>query len=251
MLTQVGIFARTVLARYQQLFGRDAEIPSDGYPGDYVIALAQQIKDEEGDAYLNDTEPSAALRRRCVSLMIEIIRDEVSGDFTCIACFAGRHNFGRTGKHIDGAIESYEALGSSYVEISGSNNLVDTRQARRTVGKRCNSVCSSDSVKLRDPEKMCRGQCFTGRLRGDRNDARHTRYLCGDGGHQQRGRQRMASTGDVATNGRQRTYNLPCQKPGHRRVTPRLRKLALCKLADLSGRSQKCSTHGGISRVPG
>jgi arginyl-tRNA synthetase len=76
-LTQVGIFARTVFARYQQLFGRDAPVPDDGYPGEYVIEVAQQIKDEVGDKYLNDAEPARELRDRAVELMIARIRDDL------------------------------------------------------------------------------------------------------------------------------------------------------------------------------
>src|SRR5436190_18427681 len=76
-LTQVGIFARTVFARYQQLFGRDVPVPEDGYPGEYVIEVAQQIRDEVGDKYLNDAEPARELRDRAVDLMIARIRDDL------------------------------------------------------------------------------------------------------------------------------------------------------------------------------
>jgi arginyl-tRNA synthetase len=77
-LTQVGIFARTVLARYQQLFGRDAQIPEDGYPGEYVLELAQSIRDEVGERFLEATEPPAELRRLAVEKMIERIRDDLA-----------------------------------------------------------------------------------------------------------------------------------------------------------------------------
>jgi arginyl-tRNA synthetase len=39
--TQSQVFGDTVFARYQQLYGRDVEIPPEGYPGDYVIEVAQ------------------------------------------------------------------------------------------------------------------------------------------------------------------------------------------------------------------
>ena len=41
--TQTEVFGRTLVARYLQLFGKDVEIPADGYPGEYMIDLAQQI----------------------------------------------------------------------------------------------------------------------------------------------------------------------------------------------------------------
>ena len=50
--TQTGTFSETLYARYQQLFGRQVEIPKDGYPGDYVTDIAQQVKDESGDVFL-------------------------------------------------------------------------------------------------------------------------------------------------------------------------------------------------------
>jgi arginyl-tRNA synthetase len=50
--TQTNYFADTLYARYQQQFGREVEIPKDGYPGDYMIDIARQIKDEAGDSFL-------------------------------------------------------------------------------------------------------------------------------------------------------------------------------------------------------
>ncbi|MEZ4502844.1 MAG: arginine--tRNA ligase [Dehalococcoidia bacterium] len=50
--TQVAIFGRTLYARYQQLFGRDVEVPENGYPGEYVVEVARALKDEAGDRYL-------------------------------------------------------------------------------------------------------------------------------------------------------------------------------------------------------
>src|SRR5690349_3283272 len=40
--TQTEVFGRTLLVRYQQLFGKDVEVPPDGYPGDYMIDLAKR-----------------------------------------------------------------------------------------------------------------------------------------------------------------------------------------------------------------
>ncbi|WP_322797136.1 arginine--tRNA ligase [Tepidiforma sp.] len=49
--TQADTFAETLYARYQQLFGRDVAIPENGYPGEYMIELAREIRDRHGDAY--------------------------------------------------------------------------------------------------------------------------------------------------------------------------------------------------------
>jgi len=75
--TQAQVFGDTVFARYQQLFGRDVEIPREGYPGDYVIEVAQAIKDEAGDKYLGAAETPLELKRLAIDKMIARIRDDL------------------------------------------------------------------------------------------------------------------------------------------------------------------------------
>ena len=80
--TQVAIFARTLDARYQQLFGRTVEIPENGYPGDYVIDVARQIRDAHGDAFLRPeseaaAEPDPRLGEEGIRLMVEQIREDL------------------------------------------------------------------------------------------------------------------------------------------------------------------------------
>ena len=53
--TQTEVFGRTLVARYLQLFGHDIEIPADGYPGEYMVELAQQMRDEFGDRFTSAT----------------------------------------------------------------------------------------------------------------------------------------------------------------------------------------------------
>jgi arginyl-tRNA synthetase len=77
--TQVAIFARTLYARYQQLFDRDVPIPENGYPGEYVTEIARGLKDDEGERYLRPEgeEPEPALGDRGIALMIEQIRSDL------------------------------------------------------------------------------------------------------------------------------------------------------------------------------
>ncbi|HEY7802082.1 MAG TPA: arginine--tRNA ligase [Dehalococcoidia bacterium] len=78
--TQTEVFGRTLLARYQQLFGRDAEIPEDGYPGDYMIELAQRLKDEFGPYHLeaNGDSPPPEFVIRGIDLMVEAIQHDMA-----------------------------------------------------------------------------------------------------------------------------------------------------------------------------
>lgn len=79
--TQVAIFGRTLYARYQQLFGRDVEIPENGYPGDYMIALAEEVREAHGDSYLRpegeDADP--AFGKIGIDLQIASIRADLAG----------------------------------------------------------------------------------------------------------------------------------------------------------------------------
>ncbi|MSQ29993.1 MAG: arginine--tRNA ligase [Dehalococcoidia bacterium] len=78
--TQVAVFARTLYARYQQLFGRTVAIPENGYPGAYVTEVAQAIKDADGDRYLRPegAEPDPALGEEGTRRMLAQIREDLA-----------------------------------------------------------------------------------------------------------------------------------------------------------------------------
>jgi arginyl-tRNA synthetase len=54
--TQVRRFAETLEARYLQQLGRGASVPEDGYQGDYVVEMAEDLVKAEGDRYLDTPE---------------------------------------------------------------------------------------------------------------------------------------------------------------------------------------------------
>lgn len=77
--TQIAVFTRTLYARYQQLFGREVNIPENGYPGAYMVEIAQTIKDEAGDRYLRTVgeEPDSALGDEGIRRMVDQIREDL------------------------------------------------------------------------------------------------------------------------------------------------------------------------------
>ena len=79
--TQVAIFGRTLYARYQQLFGREVEIPENGYPGDYMIDLAEAVKEVHGNAFLcpEGDDPNPDFGQVGIDLQIDSIRTDLSG----------------------------------------------------------------------------------------------------------------------------------------------------------------------------
>jgi arginyl-tRNA synthetase len=58
--SQLDAFNRSLYVRYQQYLGINAEMPSDGYLGNYMIDLAGKIADKEGKRFL-DMPGDAAL----------------------------------------------------------------------------------------------------------------------------------------------------------------------------------------------
>ncbi len=60
--TQIRNFALSVLARYRQLLGEPAEMPEDGYFGEYVKEIAQTIRQTHGDT-LAQGEPETIVRQ--------------------------------------------------------------------------------------------------------------------------------------------------------------------------------------------
>ena len=78
--TQTETFAATLYARYQQLFGREVEIPEGGYPGEYMVRLAERLKEEEGDSLLAPPgEPHPPeLHDLGVARMMDVIKDDLT-----------------------------------------------------------------------------------------------------------------------------------------------------------------------------
>ncbi|MBW2281450.1 MAG: arginine--tRNA ligase [Deltaproteobacteria bacterium] len=50
---QMRVLADSLRARYEQALGREAELPEDGYQGDYLVEIARALADEQGEAWLD------------------------------------------------------------------------------------------------------------------------------------------------------------------------------------------------------
>ena len=77
---QTETFAATLYARYQQLFRREVEIPEGGYPGEYMVESAQDLKEEHGDSLLRSPgEPfPRELHDLGVAKMLELIKVDLA-----------------------------------------------------------------------------------------------------------------------------------------------------------------------------
>ena len=77
--SQMNAFYRSLYVRYQQCLNVDAEMPSDGYLGGYMIDLAGEIMAEEGDRFLTLPEPEAVsqLGRLGLAKMMKQIKSDL------------------------------------------------------------------------------------------------------------------------------------------------------------------------------
>ena len=77
--TQTQVFAETLYARYQQLFGREVDMPQGGYPGEYVIEIAEQLRAKHGNSLLRPPgEPAPPeVHDEGIELMLADIRKDL------------------------------------------------------------------------------------------------------------------------------------------------------------------------------
>jgi arginyl-tRNA synthetase len=79
MGTQIINFGRSLYARYRQCLGKEAAMPPDGYHGNYVIDLAKEIIQEQGDRFLPlpDGDAVSQLAEVGVAKMLQAIKHDL------------------------------------------------------------------------------------------------------------------------------------------------------------------------------
>ncbi len=68
---QMRVLGQSLRARYEQELGLDAELPEDGYQGDYLVDVAKELAREEGRGWLEGDERN--FRERAQAAMFESI----------------------------------------------------------------------------------------------------------------------------------------------------------------------------------
>ena len=76
--SQMEAFYRSVLARYRQSFGVDAPMPSNGYMGEYIAELAQEIAAAHGERFLPQP-PGAGEYEQAVRDIGDLGREKMVG----------------------------------------------------------------------------------------------------------------------------------------------------------------------------
>ena len=78
--TQMEVLGRSVLARYRELLGFEAEFPEDGYRGEYIIDVAKEILKRYGRRLLELPEEEAVgiASKEARDIILNWIREELS-----------------------------------------------------------------------------------------------------------------------------------------------------------------------------
>lgn len=76
---QMDRVRQTLYARYAQLYGRPIELPPDGYVGQYMIDLAEEFKQSEGDRFLllPEEQATSELGKLGIARIMEAIRADI------------------------------------------------------------------------------------------------------------------------------------------------------------------------------
>jgi arginyl-tRNA synthetase len=79
MGAQITNFGRSLYARYQQCLGKQVDIPPDGYHGNYMIDLAREVVQEQGDRFLclPDGEAVSRLGQVGVAKIMQTIKHDL------------------------------------------------------------------------------------------------------------------------------------------------------------------------------
>ena len=78
---QMQAFYRSVLTRYKEFLGREAEMPANAYMGEYITDLAKEIADSEGARFLDQDEEQALIEIGGIGRdkMLGMIKEDLAG----------------------------------------------------------------------------------------------------------------------------------------------------------------------------
>ncbi|MDO7617916.1 MAG: arginine--tRNA ligase [Planktomarina temperata] len=112
---QVDVLARSVYLRYLEAHGQEVAFEDGTYPGDYLIAVGQALKEKVGDSYLGKGEQFwlEYVREFSTLAMMELIREDLLALGVKMDVFYSEKSLYGTGL-IEAAIEDLKSKGLIY-----------------------------------------------------------------------------------------------------------------------------------------
>ena len=112
---QVDVLTESVYWRYEELFGRHKgeSIPEGRYPGDYVIPVAQSIKDLDGDKWLDKTDWLEYFKTKSIEQMLKLIQSDAAKLGIKFDVFTSEKSLVENGA-VDKAVQQMQDMGLLY-----------------------------------------------------------------------------------------------------------------------------------------
>jgi len=120
---QMEMFARSIAARYAQLLGLEIDVPDEGYQGEYVREIAERVREQYGDRWLERLESEGLENAGTETLQFfrsagcELVLEEMREELEMFGVTFGTW-FSETSLHERGAvsqtIEELENSGKAY-----------------------------------------------------------------------------------------------------------------------------------------
>ena len=112
---QVDTLARSLYQRYLQTFGRTAIFDENSYPGDYLVPVAEKLKDQFGDAFLDQPEEIwlSSLREFAINSMMDAIKKDLADIGISMDVYFSEKSLYGTGR-IEEAIAELDKKGLVY-----------------------------------------------------------------------------------------------------------------------------------------
>ncbi|SLN16758.1 Arginine--tRNA ligase [Roseovarius albus] len=112
---QVDVLARSVYLRYLEAHGQEVAFEDGTYPGDYLIAVGEALKDKVGDAYVDQPEGVwlEEIRNYATEQMMDLIRADLKALGVEMDHFYSEKSLYGTGR-IEAALKALEDKGLIY-----------------------------------------------------------------------------------------------------------------------------------------
>ena len=112
---QVDVLARSVYLRYLEAHGQDVAFPDGTYPGDYLIAVGEALKEKVGDRFVDKGEQFwlEEVREFATDAMMDLIRADLAALGVEMDVFYSEKSLYGTGR-IEAALDDLRAKGLIY-----------------------------------------------------------------------------------------------------------------------------------------
>lgn len=111
---QITLLGQSLYARYASIFGKEVPIPEDGYHGDYLIPVAEELAERHHDSLLEPSEENLQnITRFAVDFMLRIIKEDLENLGVHFDSWTSQLEIENSGK-VDDVLEEFNKRNLTY-----------------------------------------------------------------------------------------------------------------------------------------